>query len=122
MWQIKYMHYLLMVTNMISFNKCSLLSKWKFGYESKFLPWNDYNRELSECATDEDCEELFPEDFKYPPDSINVTDFKYFQFYKGVYELAEPWGGFPHLTKYDRSYHIFYLKNSLSTDGWCFDN
>ena len=67
------MHILLMVANMISFNKCSLLSRWKFGYESKFLPWDDYNRELSECVKDEDCKELFPEDFKYPPDSINVT-------------------------------------------------
>ena len=52
-----------MVTNMICLNKCSLLSKWKSGYESTFLPWYDYNRELSECNTDQDCEQLFPDDF-----------------------------------------------------------
>ena len=123
MRQIKYTRILLIVLNMISFSKCSLLSKWKFGYESIFLPWGDYNRELSECVTDQDCEELYKEEFQYPADSVNVTSLLSFNdYYEGLYELAEPWGGSPHWTNYDRSRHIYYVILKNNSKGWCFND
>ena len=51
---------LLIFSNLMGLCSSSLLSFWKFGYESVYLPTEDYNRELSEYDTDQDCKHLFP--------------------------------------------------------------
>ena len=93
-----------------------MFTSWKFGYQSVCFPEEEYNKELSECETDQDCKELF-RDFKYPVDTIMVTLNKNNPFYEGIYELGEPWGGSPHWTNPQRTKHIFYPPGY-----WSFDN
>ena len=83
---------ILMTADQMMQTSASLLSPWKFGYESRFFPMYDYNHEMSECKTDLDCETMYMHNENYE-DSVIVSNHYKNELYNGYYELAEPWGG-----------------------------
>ena len=89
---MKYKTLLILITaDLMILASASILSPWKFGYESRFFPMYDYNHEISECKTDFDCETMYMQNINYE-DSLLVTDHGN-ELYNGYYELSEPWGG-----------------------------
>ena len=111
---------ILMTPDLMTIGSGSLLSPWKFGYESGFFPMYDYNHEISECRTDSDCQTMYMHNKDYSDFVIvrNHAD----ELYNGFYELAEPWGGQPHWTNENRTAHIYYYLDSNDQGWWCLDD
>ena len=49
----------------------SLFNFWR--YDPVCFPEEDYNRDMSECDTDQDCKDLKFPVLEYPPDTIMMT-------------------------------------------------
>ena len=74
---------LFIASDLIMLTTASLLSPWRYGYESKYFPMYDYNQELSDCNSDLDCETLYL-DYKVYPNYVIVSNNDY-EFYNGLY-------------------------------------
>ena len=83
---MKSLHMLILVvfSDLIMLTTGSLLSSWRFGYESIFFPMCDFNQELSDCSTDQDCESLYI-DYKDYSDYVIVSNHFENELYNGLY-------------------------------------
>ena len=80
----KYMLILLAFSDLIILTTGSVLSSWRFGYESRFFPMYDFNHQLSGCTNDLQCETLYM-DYKDYSNYVIVSNHIRDEMYNGVY-------------------------------------
>ena len=84
--KMKSLHMLILVafSDLIMLSAGSILSSYKTGYESLYFPMYDFNHELSDCRTDQDCETRYV-DYKDIPNKVIVSNHIWDEFYNGLY-------------------------------------